>query len=136
MPVSMPLSMPRCRDDQGTGVLSASIGLTFFLALMYMATQILLGLHRISTVTAEGYSSARRVAAASASATAAGGELDRLRTRYPNLSADFAGSTSELIVLRLRLDNPDLLVAGLNELLGLRLFERTISVRREQEVAR
>ncbi|MGE0880745.1 MAG: hypothetical protein AB7O61_19025 [Acidimicrobiia bacterium] len=114
--------------------MSTSIGLVIFLAFLFFATQIITGLYRISTITAEGYSSARRVAAASASPNTPGTEIARLTGRYRGLTADFDASTTDDIVLHLHLDNPDWFISGLNAAIGLRTFDRDIRVRREREV--
>jgi hypothetical protein len=116
-----------CADDEtGTGLLGTVVGGLVFLAFLFFAVQVVLGLYATSVVTAVAYDAAKTVAGADAGATE---DARRSATAVARRALRSFGDSVELqwsqegdeVVLRLR--------APRSSLLGD--VVRTVRVRRE-----
>lgn len=132
----------RGRRDTGAGLVGTLSGVTAFLALMLLSVQLLTNLSARSVVTGAAHEGARLVATrgvehhdpvASAAGRAAADR--RVRTLLGPLAdratLDWAGTTSDVVVLRVRTEAPGVLGGGLRHHLGARTIERTARVRVE-----
>lgn len=133
----------RRAGDRGTGVISSLAGTTVFLGFLFFAVQLLFNLYATSVVTANAYDAARHVAsssidhgnarsAAQARVTAeaeARGRMGRYATRVR--AFDWSRTTPDAVRLRIRADNPNLLLFGAASL-GFDHVDRTIVVRTER----
>ncbi len=129
--------------EAGVGVISSVAGVAAFLAFLFFAVQLLFNLYATSVVTANAYDAARDVASvrvdhddpgsvASAQATAERQLRDRLGSYSGRItSLDWSRSTADTVRLRVKADNPNLLLFGTG-LLGFDRIDRTVVVRVER----
>ena len=75
------LGCSRSGGEAGSSSVTSVFGVMILLALLFLATQVLVHLWAVSTVTAVAFDEARRVSAASADGTLAGGCDDRVEPR-------------------------------------------------------
>jgi hypothetical protein len=131
----------RCRDDRGTGVIASVFGVTMFLGFTLFTTQVAVHLLAVTTIDAETHDTARRIAKASVQRAdpttrraTINTELDRLGDRFrrwdPDPTIDLVHHPDQ-IVLRVRVDPPNPVLAGADRLLGIGTIERTARIRRE-----
>lgn len=71
----------RSGDEAGSSSVTSVFGVMILLSLLFLATQVLVHLWAVSTVTAVAFDEARRVSAASSDGTLAGGCDDRVEPR-------------------------------------------------------
>lgn len=127
------------RGDLGTGVLSASFGITFVLVFVLLATQVSAHLLATSRLRSDAAHAARTAARAAegtggtmAVEAALATEVAELRTRYgsgaPELSWTVEGD--EWVAVTVSVDSPAR-VAGALDLLGLDRISATSRVRVE-----
>lgn len=106
-----------------------------FLALLLFAVQALFNLYAASVVTAVAYDAARQVAGAEGGLSAASGAEAAARRalgRYADrVSFDWSGSDTEAIVLRVRAQNPHVLLPALAGPVAFDQLDRTVRVRVE-----
>ena len=95
--------------ERGSGPVSAWFGLLVFLALLFVAVQILFNLYATSVVTSVSYDAARRVAATqgdpAAIAEAEAGAREALGAYAPRVSFEWS-TDGDVVALRVRAHNP------------------------------
>jgi len=122
-------------DERGSGPLSTWFGLVVFLALLFVAVQILFNLYATSVVTSVSYDAARRVAASQgdpAVVAAAEAEARRALGRYaPQVSFEWS-TDGDLVALRVRAHTPTAVVPATAGRFAFADIDRTIRVRVER----
>lgn len=119
--------------ERGSGLISTSFGLVFFLVFLLFAVQLLVNLYATSVVTSVTYDAARRVAVLGHPPSQAEQEavVDRARTQLgsygQNALFDFDTTDPAVIKLRVRVANPRVI----NQYVGLDQIDRTVVVRVE-----
>ena len=119
--------------ERGSGLLSTSFGLVFFLVFLLFAVQLLVNLYATSVVTSVTYDAARRVAVLGHSPSQAEQEaaVDRARTQLGQYGQsavfDFDTTDPTVVKLRVRVANPRFI----NQYVGLDEIDRTVVVRVE-----
>jgi len=115
--------------------LSAWFGFVVFLALLFVAVQILFNLYATSVVTSVSYDAARRVAAArgdpAAVPSAEAGARRALGRYSPQVSFDWSVD-ADMVVLRVRAHNPSVLLPATAGPLAFADIDRTVRVRVER----
>jgi hypothetical protein len=121
-------------DERGSGPLSAWFGFVVFLALLFVAVQILFNLYATSVVTSVSYDAARRVAAAhgdpAAVPAAESGARAALGRYSPQVRFDWSVD-ADMVVLRVRAHNPSVLMPATAGPLAFADIDRTVRVRVE-----
>lgn len=122
-------------DERGGGLIHLWVGFFVFLVMLLFAVQVLFNLYATSVITAVSYDAARRVAGSDggeSSITAAESDARRSLGRYGNDVA-FEWTTGEdEVVLRVRAENPDVLLPVLAGPVAFDRLDRTIRVRVEK----
>lgn len=123
--------------ERGSGPISTVAGVTVFLALLFVAVQLLTNLYATSVVTAVAFDAARVVAGAEAGGqpeAAARAEADarRLLGRYSDRVSFDWQVDGDVVALRVRAYNPRLVLPALPGALGFDDVDRTVRVRLEQ----
>ncbi len=135
--------MPAADRERGAGLVATIGAVAAFLAFLFLAVQLLFGLHAASVVTATGYDAARVVAsgdvahddpaavrrARAEAEAAARASLGRFGPHVERF--DWSGSDPDTVRLRVRARNPRF-AFGLDRAVGLDLIDRTIEVRVER----
>ena len=123
-------------DERGGGPISIWIGFSVFLVMLLFAVQVLFNLYAASVVTAVSYDAARRVAGSDggpAYMAEAEEQARRSLGRYASrVTFDWSASSAEEVVLRVRSDNPSVLLPVLAGPAALDRLDRTIRVRVER----
>lgn len=129
--------------ERGQSSIGAIAGTTVVLAFLFVCVHLIVGLYATSTVTAEAYDAARRVASADidhgdpvararAQSTA---ESDARRSLGPFRERvqpfDWTGTDDDVVRLRVRAESPSLLAFGAGPL-GVEHIDRTVTVRVER----
>lgn len=125
--------------DAGTGAVSTVAGITVVLAFLFLAVQLLTNLYATSVVTSAAHDGARMAAEADRDhqAPVVRREVEHhVRTvlgRYgERVELDWRGTTDDQVVLRVRADNPSLLLRSLGGELPFTRIDRTVRVRVEE----
>lgn len=131
--------MARCRTDEGAGVVGAAAGFTAFLAFLLFAVQLLSNLYATSVVTSATYDGARLAAEAGDHALDPGHRhqveqhvRDLLGDYGNGADFDWSGSDTQVVRLRVSVDNPSFLLRSLPAELPFDTVDRTATVRVEQ----
>ena len=123
-------------DERGGGPISLWIGFSAFLVMLLFAVQVLFNLYAASVVTAVSYDAARRVAGSEGGApymAEAEEQARRSLGRYGSrVTFDWSATNTEEVVLRVRSDNPSVLLPVLAGPAALDRLDRTIRVRVER----
>jgi len=123
-------------DERGGGPISLWIGFSAFLVMLLFAVQVLFNLYAASVVTAVSYDAARRVAGSEGGApymAVAEEQARRSLGRYGSrVTFDWSATNTEEVVLRVRSDNPSVLLPVLAGPAALDRLDRTIRVRVER----
>ena len=123
-------------DQRGGGPISLWIGFSVFLVMLLFAVQVLFNLYAASVVTAISYDAARRVAAAEAgpsSPAEAEAQARRALGRFASrVTFDWSGTGPDEVVLRVRTDNPSVLLPVMAGPTSFDRLDRTIRVRVER----
>ena len=127
-------------EERGAGLVSTTAGVTVFLVLLLLATQVLYNLYATSVVTAAAYDAARVVAGAAARGDSVEAErqgkahfrqlLGRYGTDYVE-TLDFSESTDDVVVLHVRSRNPSLLLGRAGRT-AFGVIDRRVRVRVER----
>jgi hypothetical protein len=119
-------------DETGSGTVSALLGMTIVLVLLFFAAHLLLGLYATSMVTAVAWDAARMAAGEQ-------GSIEEAEIHARSLLGGRGGDVSftwdsdgEFVSLTVRAANPRLLWSGVMRAAGVEETERTVTVRREQ----
>jgi hypothetical protein len=132
----------RGRGDDGTSLLTASLGLLIFPTFLLFATQLLLNLYEGSLVTDAAFDGARVVASRSVDhADPAAVQRARLRAedrmrqllgrQGEQATFDWSGSNGDQIAVRVELDTPHFEIGGIGRSLPFDHIDRTARVRLE-----
>jgi len=125
----------RAVDERGSGPLSAWFGLVVFLSLLFVAVQLLFNLYATSVVTSVSYDAARRVAAArgdpAAVTTAEARAREALGKYAPKVSFEWS-IEADAVALRVRAENPSVLLPATAGPLAFGDIDRTVRVRVER----
>jgi hypothetical protein len=112
------------------------MGFSVFLVMLLFAVQVLFNLYAASVVTAVSYDAARRVAGSDGGPSYTGQAEEQARQalgRYASrVTFDWSGTTAEEVVLRVRSDNPSVLLPVLAGPAALDRLDRTIRIRVER----
>jgi len=123
-------------DERGGGPISLWIGFSVFLVMLLFAVQVLFNLYAASVVTAVSYDAARRVAGSDGGAPYMAKAEEQARQnlgRYASrVTFDWSATSSEEVVLRVRSDNPSVLLPVMAGPAALDRLDRTIRVRVER----
>jgi hypothetical protein len=121
----------RSSQEHGTGLIGSIAGVTVFLSLLTVATQVLVDLYQTSVVTAAAYDAARRVAS--------GTDLDAATAHIVELLGDAGDDASiewdvsaDVVRVHLVVPTRRLLLPAVAGPLGLDEVDRTITVRVEE----
>lgn len=102
-------------DDRGTGMIGSVAALTAFIALMLLATHILLSLHARTVVTSAAHEGARSAAIDPADPSTRRAAEARARGLMGAMgsaaSFDWSRSTDDSVVLRIQVDAPRFVVS-------------------------
>ncbi|MGI9032390.1 MAG: hypothetical protein ACR2HY_01630 [Acidimicrobiales bacterium] len=131
----MPRHTAAVGDERGSGPLSAWFGLSVFLVLLLFAVQVLFNLYATSVVTSVSYDAARRVATASGDpGTAATAEADARQSlgRYASRVSFQWAIDADTVVLRVRANNPSILLPAVAGPVAFGDIDRTVRVRVER----
>jgi len=131
--------MRRTEGDRGAGMIGSLGGVLAFLALMFLAVQLLTNLYATSVVTSAAHEGARIAAGrgvdhSSAIAVARARSRGEQRARHlmgrfgHRVHMDWSGSTTDTVVLRVRADAPRFLLGDL----GRHHIDRTVRARVEE----
>lgn len=142
-PVRGPLADERKHHEAGSGMISTTSGFAVFLIFLLFAAHLTLRLHAATLVTSAATEGARTVADAGVDrrdpvALAAARRDGEQRTRTllgragHQATLDWSGSTAERVVLRVRLDVPDVLPDAFSMSLTNDVVDRTVTVRAEE----
>lgn len=134
----------RTSSDDGAGLLSTSVGVLVFLALLLLAVQVVFALYATSTLTAAAWDAARIASGSDAapSGDESGGTGPQPRVAAERHLRSVLGDYSERVevtwvddpddvVLHVRARHPSFLPSPLRRAMGLDAVERTVRVRRE-----
>ncbi len=117
------------KGERGSGLISTWAGVLVFMVLLLFSVQVVLHLYTSSTTGAVAADAAHRVArAADTEALAEDRARELLGSVGERAVFDWSGSTAEHVVVRVIVDNPDVLPG----MPGLDIVDRTVRVRREQ----
>jgi hypothetical protein len=130
-------------NDRGTGLVSTIAGVTVFLAFLLFSVQLLLNLYATSVVSDVAYDGARSVAGYEIQAggdTAVRREMAVQERRMRRLlggyqrrvAFDWSGTTADSVRLRVRAENPTMLLRSLGGRLPFTSIDRTVVVRVER----
>ncbi|MGH9265819.1 MAG: hypothetical protein ACRD1D_14115 [Acidimicrobiales bacterium] len=123
-------------DERGGGPISIWIGFSTFLVMLLFAVQVLFNLYAASVVTAVSYDAARRVAGSDGGPGYMAEAEEQARQalgRYSDrVTFDWSGTSDEEVVLRVRSDNPNILLPMGAGPAALDTVDRTIRVRVER----
>lgn len=123
------------RGEDGSGPISALLGLVVFLSFLLLAVQVLGHLYATSAVTAASFDAARLVAGEEQVATDVAEQHARVLLgdygRRPDLRFDWSASTADEVVLRVEGPTPAVLVEAVVSAAGLDAIRREVHVRRE-----
>jgi Flp pilus assembly protein TadG len=126
------------RNQRGSGVLSAMIGLTVMLVLVAVTTQVALGLLARTTAEAVAYDAARRVATAPSDMSRSQAEemarqhaRDVLGERAEEVELSFLPTQPDRVVLRVRAEGRPLISAELAGAVRFGALDRRIVLVRE-----
>ncbi|HVM00801.1 MAG TPA: hypothetical protein VM324_16040 [Egibacteraceae bacterium] len=117
--------------EDGTGLVPALAGLTVFLALLFFATHLLIGLYFNSVVTAATNDAARIVAGSGGEGTDAQAHVLGLLGSYGGDVRVTAADDGDFVAVTVVAQAPRLLWPGLMRAVGVETVERTVRVRRE-----
>ena len=128
------------RRTAGTGLLSTSFGVLFFVVFLFFAVQLLFNVYATSVVTAAAYDAARVVAGAAARGDPVEAE-QQAKARFRQLlgrygtdrveTLDFSESTDDVVVLHVRSRNPNLLLGRVGRA-AFGVIDRRVRVRVER----
>jgi hypothetical protein len=123
-------------SDDGSGLVSAIVGVTIFLVLLLYAVQLALNLYATSTVTAVAFDAARQVAgsdggpdATAAAEEQARGMLDHYEDNGGTLEFDWDTSRADVVVLEVTAERQPLLA---RVRVPFQRVHRTVTVRWER----
>jgi hypothetical protein len=123
-------------DERGGGPVSMWVGFSVFLVMLLFAVQVLFNLYATSVVTAVSFDAARRVAGGDGGIEALADAEDTARRalgRYQDrVTFDWNGSGPDEVVLRVRAENPSVLLPLMRGPAALQALDRTIRVRVER----
>ncbi len=123
-------------DERGGGPISIWIGFSVFLVMLLFAVQVLFNLYAASVVTAVSYDAARRVAGSEGGfdhMAEAEAQARQALGRYEGrVTFDWGGTTTDEVVLRVRANNPTVLLPVAAGPAALAQIDRTIRVRVER----
>ena len=123
-------------DERGGGPVSLWVGFSVFLVMLLFAVQVLFNLYAASVVTAVSYDAARRVAGEHGGQIFMAEAEEQARQalgRYSNrVTFDWSASNDEEVVLRVRSENPRVLLPMMAGPTALDRLDRTIRVRVER----
>lgn len=130
------------RHERGSGVVGTTAGIVVVVAFLLLGLHVLVRLHAASLTGSAALAGAREVAtsgsdltdpAAAAATTAAADATvrDLLGEVGDTAELDWSGTTAAEVVLRVRVDVPDVLPAGAAGALPFDVVERTARVRIE-----
>jgi hypothetical protein len=125
-------------DERGGGLVQLWVGFFVFLGMLLFAVQLLFNLYAASVVTSISYDAARRVAGSDGGpddTTEAEAEADARQAlgRYErHVEFDWGATTPEEVVLRVRSENPSVLLPVLAGPMAFDTLDRTIRVRVER----
>lgn len=122
-------------DERGSGPLSTWFGFVVFLALLFVAVQLLFNLYATSVVTSVSYDAARRVAAAQGDPAAVGRAEDGARRALGEYGRRVSFEWSldgDEVALHVRAHNPAVLLPATAGPLALSDIDRTVRVRVER----
>jgi hypothetical protein len=123
-------------DEKGGGPISIWIGFSVFLVMLLFAVQVLFNLYAASVVTAVSYDAARQVAGSAGGPDHTAEAEARARQslgRYASrVVFDWSGSSADEVVLRVRSDNPNILLPVAVGPAALDRLDRTIRIRVER----
>ena len=123
-------------DQRGGGPVSLWIGFSLFLVMLLFAVQVLFNLYAASVVTAVSYDAARRVAGSDGGADHMAEAEDQARQALGRYAArvtfDWSATGADEVVLRVRTDNPSVLLPVLAGPAALDRLDRTVGVRVER----
>ncbi len=112
------------------------IGFSVFLVMLLFAVQVLFNLYAASVVTAVSYDAARRVAGSDGGPSYEAEAEEQARQalgRYADrVTFDWSATSADEVVLRVRSDNPSLLLPVLAGPAALDRLDRTIRIRVER----
>lgn len=129
--------------QDGQSTIGAAAGVAAFLGLLFFAVHLVVGLYATSTVTAQAYDAARRVAAADIDHGDPGAVAAAQRRAEADVRAslgryaervepfDWTGTTDDVVRLRVRAETPSFLL-GAGGVLGTEQIDRTVTVRVER----
>lgn len=118
-------------DERGQGLVPALAGLTVFLALLFFATHLLLGLYFNSVVTAATNDAARIIAGSGGDGTDARAHVMSVLGSYEGDVAVSAADDGDAVAVTVVAEAPRLLWPGLMRAVGVETVERTVRVRKE-----
>jgi hypothetical protein len=123
-------------DERGGGLIQLWVGFFVFLVMLLFAVQVLFNLYAASVVTAVSYDAARRVAGNDGgfgSTDEAEAAARRALGRYSDrVDFEWIATGGEEVVLRVRTDNPSMLIPALAGPVAFDQLDRTIRVRVER----
>jgi hypothetical protein len=112
------------------------IGFSVFLVMLLFAVQVLFNLYAATVVTAVSYDAVRQVAGSDGGPAFMAEAEARARQSLGRYSArvvfDWSGTSDEEVVLRVRSDNPDILLPPVVGPAALDRLDRTIRIRVER----
>jgi len=125
--------------DRGSGMVGTVAGLTVFLAFMLFSVQLLTNLYATSVVTSATHDGARRAAQANGDHLDPGVRRDTenhvrslLGTYGNDATFDWSRSDTDVVRLRVQIDNPSFLLRSLPASLPFQQVDRTAEVRVER----
>jgi hypothetical protein len=122
--------------DRGTGLIGSIAALTAFLALLLFATQLLLTLHARTVVASAAHEGARSAAIDPANPSARTNAEQRARDLMgamgSDASFDWSGSTTDAMVLRIRVEAPRFVVRVAGGVSGGTNIDRRATVQVER----
>ncbi len=126
-------------SERGSGVFATSAGLLVFLLLVLGAVHVSAGLYARSMATNAAHDAARHVAgyaSAAGRSQARATESERFVARFgerTNARLVWSPDDADLVVVRVLVDSPSRLPAGLRDVFGIGDTDREIRVRVERE---
>lgn len=128
------LTAARWHDERGTGLIASIAGVTVFLALLFFATHLLVGLYFRSVVTALAHDAARLVAGSEGAEVDVQDHFGRLLGSYEGEVRISVTEGEDMVEVTVDAEAPRLLWPGLMESVGVERVTRTVRVRIEDYV--